>query len=337
MRALRSLTGIDPVHWRARRLTAMDYRQLGRSGLRVSPLCLGGNVFGWTADERTSFSILDWVEAGFNFIDTADVYSRWSPGHRGGESETVIGRWLKQGGRRDKVVIATKVGFDMGEGKGGLSPRWIEQAVNDSLKRLQSECIDLYQAHKDDFDTPLQETLDAFSNLIKAGKVRAIGASNYDAKRLKQSLAISQSESLPRYESLQPLYNLYDRAGFEADLRTLCIDEGLGVISFYALAAGFLTGKYRSAEDASKSPRGANTVKKYLNERGLKILAALDEAASRIGQPPSRIAIAWVMAQPGITAPIASASTTAQLQELVQAAALTLDRETLNLLDAASA
>jgi aryl-alcohol dehydrogenase-like predicted oxidoreductase len=315
----------------------MEYRELGRSGLSVSPLCLGGNVFGWTADERSSFAILDgWVEAGFNFIDTADVYSRWSPGHQGGESETVIGRWLKQGGRRDKVVIATKVGFDMGEGKGGLSPRWIEQAVNDSLKRLQTDCIDLYQAHKDDFDTPLEETLGAFSRLMEAGKVRAIGASNYGADRLKQALAISQRDGLPRYESMQPLYNLYDRAGFESELRSLCIDEGVGVISFYALAAGFLTGKYRSAEDADKSPRGANTVKKYLNERGLKILAALDEASRRTGEPPSRIAIAWVMAQPGITAPIASASTTAQLQELVQASRLALDRGTLELLDGAS-
>jgi len=316
----------------------MDYRQLGRSGLSVSPLCLGGNVFGWTADERTSFAILDaWVEAGFNFIDTADVYSRWAPGHQGGESETVIGRWLSQGGRRDKVVIATKVGFDMGEGKGGLSPRWIEQAVNDSLRRLQTDCIDLYQAHKDDADTPLEETLEAFAKLIKAGKVRAIGASNYAADRLKQALAISQRHGLPRYESLQPLYNLYDRAPFEDELRPLCIAEGVGVISFYALAAGFLTGKYRSAEDARKSPRGANTVKKYLNERGLKILDALDEAAKRTGQPPSRLAIAWLMAQPGITAPIASASTPEQLQELVQAARLTLDKETVELLNRASA
>jgi len=314
----------------------MDYRQLGRSGLNVSPLCLGGNVFGWTADERTSFAILDaWVEAGFNFIDTADVYSRWAPGHQGGESETVIGRWLKQGGRRDKVVLASKVGFDMGEGRGGLSPRWIVQAVHDSLKRLQTDHIDLYQAHKDDFDTPLEETLEAFSKLIQAGKVRAIGASNYGADRLKQALAVSLG--LPRYESLQPLYNLYDRSGFEADLRALCLEEDVGVISFYALAAGFLSGKYRSAEDASKSPRGANTVKKYLNERGLKILAALDEAAQRTGQPASRVAIAWVMAQPGITAPIASASTTAQLHELVQASVLKLDRETMALLDGASA
>ena len=316
----------------------MDYRQLGRSGLNVSPLCLGGNVFGWTADERTSFAILDaWVEAGFNFIDTADVYSRWAPGHQGGESETVIGRWLKQGGRRDKVVLASKVGFDMGEGRGGLSPRWIVQAVHDSLKRLQTDHIDLYQAHKDDFDTPLEETLEAFSKLIQAGKVRAIGASNYGADRLKQALAVSQRLGLPRYESLQPLYNLYDRSGFEADLRALCLEEDVGVISFYALAAGFLIGKYRSAEDASKSPRGANTVKKYLNERGLKILAALDEAAQRTGQPASRVAIAWVMAQPGITAPIASASTTAQLHELVQASVLKLDRETMALLDGASA
>ncbi|AMO23543.1 aldo/keto reductase [Ramlibacter solisilvae] len=315
----------------------MDYRQLGRSGLMVSPLCLGGNVFGWTADERMSFAILDgWVEAGFNFIDTADVYSRWAPGHQGGESETVIGRWLKQGRRRDKVVIATKVGFDMGEGRIGLSARWIEQAVNDSLRRLQTDCIDLYQAHRDDADTPLEETLEAFARLIKAGKVRAIGASNYGAARLGEALAISRREGWPRYESLQPLYNLYDRDAFESELRPLCLAQDIGVFSFYALAAGFLSGKYRSADDVAKSPRGANTVKKYLNERGLKILAALDEATRRTGAPQARIAVAWVMAQPGVTAPIASASTPAQLQELVQAARLVLDREIMELLARAS-
>src|SRR5213595_1625505 len=252
----------------AQETQVMDYRQLGRSGLSVSPICLGGNVFGWTADERTSFSILDaWVDAGFNFIDTADVYSRWAPGHRGGESETVIGKWLKQGGRRDKVVIATKVGFDMGEGRGGLSAKWIMQAVDDSLRRLQVERIDVFQAHKDDEATPLEETLGAFARLVEAGKVRAIGASNYSAARLAEALATSRRMGVPRYESLQPLYNLYDRAVFEKDLQPLCMREGVGVTNFYTLAAGFLSGKYRQPEDAAKSARGANIVRKYLNER----------------------------------------------------------------------
>jgi aryl-alcohol dehydrogenase-like predicted oxidoreductase len=317
----------------------MQFRSLGRSPLQVSPLCLGGNVFGWTADERTSFAILDaWVAAGFNFIDTADVYSKWAPGHTGGESETVIGRWLKQGGgRREKVVIATKVGFDMGEGKGGLSARWIRQAVDDSLRRLQTDCIDLYQAHVDDEKTPLEETLEAFAHLIKAGKVRAIGASNYSAARLAEALATSTRLALPRYESLQPLYNLYDRAVFERELQPLCVKEQVGVINFYALAAGFLSGKYRKPDDAAQSARGANTVKKYLNERGLKILAALDEAARSTGSTPARVAIAWVMARPGITAPIASATSLAQVDELVQATRLVLDGQTLAQLDRASA
>jgi len=317
----------------------VQYRSLGRSPLQVSPLCLGGNVFGWTADERTSFAILDaWVEAGFNFVDTADVYSKWAPGHAGGESETVIGRWLKQGGgRREKVVIATKVGFEMGEGKGGLSAKWIRQAVEDSLRRLQVDCIDLYQAHVDDDKTPLEETLEAFAQLIKAGKVRAIGASNYSAARLAQALETSKRLGLPRYESLQPLYNLYDRAVFERELQPLCLKEEVGVINFYALAAGFLSGKYRKPEDAAQSARGANTVKKYLNERGLKILSALDEAAQRTGSTPARVAIAWVMARPAIAAPIASATSLGQLDELVQASRLVLDGETMALLDRASA
>ena len=315
----------------------MTPRQLGRSGLSVSPICLGGNVFGWTADENTSFSILDaWVDAGFNFIDTADVYSRWATGHTGGESETVIGKWLAKSGKRDRVVIATKVGFDMGEGKGGLSRKWIEQAVDDSLRRLQVDRIDLYQAHKDDETTPLEETLEAFARLIEAGKVRAIGASNYSAARLAQALATSKRLGVPRYESLQPLYNLYDRAVFERDLQPLCVEENIGVFSFYAIAAGFLSGKYRKAEDAAKSPRGANTVKKYLNDRGLKILAALDEASKRTGAPQARVAIAWVMAQPGITAPIASASNVEQVREIARAAELKLDADTMAMLNHAS-
>ena len=317
----------------------MQYRPLGRSALHVSPLCLGGNVFGWTADERTSFSILDaWVDAGFNFIDTADVYSRWATGHTGGESESVIGRWIKQGGaaRREKVVIATKVGMDMGDGKVGLAPAHIRRAVDDSLRRLNVDQIDLYQAHKDDADTPLEATLTAFAELVAQGRVRAIGASNYSAARLAEALATSGRLGLPRYESLQPLYNLYDRAVFERELQPLCLKEHVGVINFYALGAGFLSGKYRQAEDASKSARGAGNIRKYLNQRGLRILGALDEAAQRTGSTPARVAIAWVMAQPGITAPIASASSVAQLDELVQAARLKLDAVTMALLATAS-
>jgi aryl-alcohol dehydrogenase-like predicted oxidoreductase len=316
----------------------MQFRPLGRSALQVSPLCFGGNVFGWTADERTSFSLLDaWLDAGFNFVDTADVYSRWAPGHSGGESEAVIGRWLKQGGRRDKVVIATKVGLDMGGGKTGLKPARIREAVDESLRRLQTDRIDLYQAHTDDPDTPLQATLEAFARLIEEGKVRAIGASNYSAARLSEALDTSRRLGLPRYESLQPLYNLYDRAPFEEELQRLCLDQHVGVINYYSLASGFLTGKYRSPADAAKSARGANTISKYLNDRGLQILAALDEAAHRTGSTPARVAIAWVMAQPGITAPIASASSLSQLDELVQASQLVLDADTLALLARASA
>ena len=316
----------------------MTLRPLGRSALQVSPLCFGGNVFGWTADERTSFSLLDaWIDAGFNFVDTADVYSRWAPGHSGGESETVIGRWIRQGGRRDKLVIATKVGLDMGEGRVGLKPARIRAAVEDSLRRLNVDCIDLYQAHRDDPDTPLEETLEAFAALVKEGKVRAIGASNYSAARLQEALAASRRLGLPRFESLQPLYNLYDRAEFEQELQPLCRREEIGVISYYALAAGFLSGKYRTEADAAKSARGPGTTKKYLNERGLKILAALDACAGRLGATPAQVAIAWVMAQPGMTAPIASATSLEQLQELVKASRLRLDDEAMQALAAASA
>lgn len=315
----------------------LQYRPLGRSALQVSPLCFGGNVFGWTVDEATSFSLLDaWLDAGFNFVDTADVYSRWAPGHTGGESETVIGKWLRQGGRRDKVVIATKVGMDMGDGKKGLAPAYIRQAVEDSLRRLQTDHIDLYQSHQDDAGTPIEETLEAYAGLIKQGKVRVIGASNYSAARLAQALEASRKLGLPRYESLQPLYNLYDRATFENELRPLCREHGVGVINFYALAAGFLTGKYRTSEDAVKSARGKSTVAKYLNERGLAILAALDRVAEACASTPARVATAWVMAQPGVTSPIASATSLEQLTELVAAAQLRLDTGALALLDAAS-
>ena len=316
----------------------MKYRSLGRSALQVSPLCLGGNVFGWTADEATSFSLLDaWVDAGFNFVDTADVYSRWVPGHTGGESETVIGKWLSRSGKRDQLVIATKVGKDMGAGKVGLKPAYIRQAVEESLRRLQTDRIDLYQSHDDDANTPLEETLEAFATLIEAGKVRAIGASNYTASRLAQALDISVAHGLPRYESLQPLYNLYDRAVFELELMPLCQEQKVGVLNFYSLAAGFLTGKYRSAADVSKSPRGKSTVGKYLNQRGLRILAALDQVAAQVAATPGQVAIAWLLGQPGVTSPIASATSAAQLFELTAAAHLVLRPEALALLNEASA
>ena len=315
----------------------MDYRTLGRSPLKVSPVCLGGNVFGWTVDEPTSFSILDaWLDAGFNFVDTADVYSRWAPGHAGGESETIIGKWLKASGKRDRVILATKVGMDMGDGRIGLQPAYIRRAVEDSLRRLQTDRIDLYQAHQDDEATPLEATLEAFGALVKAGKVRVIGASNYTAPRLKEALETSRRLGLPRYESLQPLYNLYDRAAFEKELEPLCREQGVGVINFYALAAGFLTGKYRKSADASKSPRGANTVDKYLNDRGQRILAALDTVAARTRSKPGQVAIAWLLAQPGVTAPIASASSLSQLAELESALRIKVSADDIALLDQAS-
>lgn len=315
----------------------MEYRELGRSGLQVSRLCLGGNVFGWTADEATSFSLLDaWVDAGMNFVDTADVYSRWAAGHHGGESETVIGKWLKRSGKRDQVVIATKVGKDMGDGRVGLGGDYIRRAVEASLQRLQTDVIDLYQSHDDDPNTPLEETLGAYADLIAAGKVRAIGASNHSAARLSEALAVSAKRGLPRYESLQPLYNLVERPAFEAELEAVCVKNGLGVINFYALASGFLTGKYRSEADLGKSARGQG-VKKYLNERGLRVLAALDAVAERLNATPAQVALAWQIARPSITAPIASATSLAQLNGLVAAARLRLDADAIRAIDAASA
>ena len=315
----------------------MEYRSLGRSGLQVSPLAFGGNVFGWTVDEAMSFRLLDaWLDAGFNFVDTADVYSRWVPGHEGGESETIIGKWLRQTGKRNRIVLATKVGKPMGDDKVGLSAAYIREAVDASLRRLKTDHIDLYQSHDDDAKTPLEETAGAFAELIKAGKVRAIGASNFTAPRLAEALDVAERTGLPRYESLQPLYNLYDRAVFEAELEPLCLERGVGVINFYALAAGFLTGKYRTEADAAKSARGATTTKKYLNTRGLRILDALDAVAQRHGVSPGQIAIAWQLARPGVTAPIASATSIAQLDELAAAVALKLDVESITALDAAS-
>ena len=316
----------------------MQMRPLGGSGLSVAPLAFGGNVFGWTADAATSFSLLDaFVDAGFNLIDTADVYSRWAPGHSGGESETIIGKWLKaRPSHRERIVLATKVGMDMGEGRVGLKAAYIRRAVEDSLKRLRTERIDLYQSHSDDAGTPFEETLDAYAELIDSGKVRAIGASNHTAARLAQALAVSRQRGLPRYETLQPQYNLYDRAGYEAELEPLCRKEGLGVINFYGLARGFLSGKYRSEADLGKSVRGGG-VRGYLNERGFRILAALDEVAGALRATPAQVALAWQMARPGLTAPIASATSLPQLRELMGAAQLALPAEAVALLDRASA
>jgi aryl-alcohol dehydrogenase-like predicted oxidoreductase len=314
----------------------MDNRVLGRSGLQVSRICLGGNVFGWTVDEPMSFRLLDaWVDAGMNFVDTADVYSRWVPGHTGGESETIIGKWLKASGKRSRVVLATKVGKPMGDSDKGLSRAYIRRAVEASLRRLQTDVIDLYQSHDDDPTTPLEETLSTYAELIREGKVRAIGASNHSAERLALALDTSERLGLPRYESLQPLYNLVERAAYEDTLEPLCVERGLGVINFFALAVGFLTGKYRSTADLGKSVRGSGAAK-YLNERGLAVLDALDAVAGTVGATPAEVALAWQIARPSITAPIASASNEKQLAELVAAARLRLDQPSIATIDRVS-
>jgi len=315
----------------------MEKRSLGNSGLQIAPLVFGGNVFGWTVNEGNSFALLDaFLNAGFNCIDTADIYSKWIPGNHGGESETIIGSWMKTRGTRSQVIIATKLGGEMGPGKKGLSKKYIFQAVEDSLNRLQTDYIDLYQSHYDDPETPIEETLEAFAELIKQGKVRAIGASNFELPRLEKSLQISHDLKIPRYESLQPLYNLYDRAGYESTFAPLVEKTGIGVIPYYALASGFLTGKYRSEADLSKSPRGGGN-QKYLNERGFKILAALDELAAEYNATPAQISLAWLIARPGITAPIASATDLDQLNDLIAAAQLKLNAEAMEKLDLASA
>lgn len=314
----------------------MEKRELGKSGLIVHPFVFGGNVFGWTADEKTSFGLLDaFVDAGFNFVDTADVYSKWAPGHTGGESETIIGNWLKQGGKRDKIILATKVGKPMGEGMTGLSKAYITKALEDSLKRLQTDYIDLYQSHEDDANTPLEETLATFTDLIKQGKVRAIGASNYSAPRLREALEVSKANGFARYESLQPEYNLYAREDYEHHYESLCRENSLGVIPYFSLASGFLTGKYRSEADLNKSKRGGG-IKKYLNGRGYKILAALDKVSTEYNSTPAAVALAWLMARPGITGPIASATSVQQLEELGKAAELKLSPEAIELLTLAS-
>jgi len=312
----------------------MQTRPLGRSGLTVPPLCFGGNVFGWTADTAMSHRLLDaLLEAGLNFIDTADVYSIWIPGHVGGESETAIGEWLKARGGRNRVIIATKCGMDMKAGGKGLSAAHIRSAVDASLKRLNTDYIDLYQAHTDDPSVPLEETLGAFADLIKAGKVRAIGASNYSAERLAEALKVSARHRLPRYESLQPHYNLYERSKFEGPTEALCLREHVGVIPYFGLAGGFLTGKYRSKDDLKGARAGM--VESMLNPRGLKILAALDEVSEQIGATPAQTALAWLMAKPAITAPIASATNLDQLKDLAAATRLQLTARAVAALDSA--
>ena len=316
----------------------MPLRHLGRSSLQVPPLCLGGNVFGWTADQAVSFSVLDAaVAAGLNFIDTADIYSVWVAGHRGGESETIIGHWLQRGAKRADVVISTKVGMEIAPGRKGLSAAHITRSAEDSLRRLRTDYIDLYFSHCDDASVPMEETLGAYQRLIAAGKVRAIGASNFTAARLAEALDASGRHGLPRYEALQPQYNLYERAGYESALEPLCLQRQVGVVSYSALASGFLSGKYRSTADAAKSARGKGVVDKYLNDRGRRILASLDAVALRLGASAASVALAWQIARPGITAPIASATTVAQLGDLAAATRLALDPAALAQLNAASA
>jgi len=313
-------------------------RRIGNSELTVAPLAFGCNVFGWTADEVTSFRLLDaFVDAGLNLIDTADVYPAWHPGTAGGESETIIGRWLKRSGNRDKVVVATKVGMRMSRSLGleSLSKKYIHKAVEDSLKRLQIDTIDLYQSHIDDPGTPLEETLEAFGDLIAQGKVRTIGASNYKVGRLIEALNISRTNGLPRYESLQPEYNLYDREDYESNFEKFCVQEGLGVITYFSLARGFLSGKYRSTEDLGQSPRGEG-VKKYLNGRGFRIIDALHTVAAQLKGHPAQVALAWLMARPSVTAPIASATTLEQLNDLIEATKISLDPSAVKVLNEAS-
>jgi aryl-alcohol dehydrogenase-like predicted oxidoreductase len=298
---------------------------------------LGGNIFGWTVDEAASFRLLDAAyDAGLNFIDTADVYSRWIPGHKGGESETIIGKWFARGGKRDKVIIATKAGMDMGDGRQGLAPKYIAEAVEASLHRLQTDRIDLYQAHKDDEKTPLEDTLEAFDTLVRQGKVRFIGASNYSGARLREALGVSKRKSLAAYESLQPHYNLMERTGYETDLAPVVAESGVGVIPYFSLAGGFLTGKYRSEADVQGKAR-AGIVGKYVNARGLAVLKALDEVAAEYKSTPASVSLAWLIAQPGITAPIASATSENQLADLTAAGNLTLEKAALDRLSAASA
>ena len=315
----------------------MEMRQVGLSDVQVAPLMFGGNVFGWTIDEQQSFALLDaFVDFGFNFIDTADVYSRWKPGNHGGESETIIGRWLARTGKREQVVLATKVGMDMGDGNKGLRRDYILRAVEDSLIRLQTDRIDLYQSHTDDESVPLEETLEAYRTLVQAGKVRLIGASNFTGARLREAVEESQSRHLPIYQTLQPEYNLYDRQKFEQDLRPVCAQLKLGVIPYFSLASGFLTGKYKSLADTKGAKRAAR-VERYFDERGMRILKALEEVAAETGAKQATVTLAWTMAQPTILAPIASATSVEQLKALVAAPNLKLSDAQMQKLTDASA
>ncbi len=315
----------------------MQKRRLGRTDLFIAPIVFGGNVFGWTADKETSFALLDrFAAAGLDAIDTADCYSTWAPGNKGGESETIIGEWMKARRNRNAMIVVTKVGSPMGPGKKGLSARYIEEEVEASLKRLRIDTIDLYLSHWPDAATPYEETLGAYQRLIAKGKIRCCGASNLDAGQLAAALQASKAKGLPRYEVLEPEYNLYDRAAFDGRLRDLCIAEGIGVITYYSLAKGFLSGKYRGEADLGRSPRGGG-VKGYLNERGFRILAALDEVAARRGVEPAVVALAWIVARRGVTAPIASATSLAQVESLVRAATLELSAEDVAALDLAGA
>ena len=315
----------------------MQTRRLGRTDLNIAPLVLGGNVFGWTADKATSFAVLDgFAAAGLNAIDTADSYSTWVPGHQGGESETIIGDWMKARGNRSRVIVVTKVGSPMGRGKEGLKPRYIEEAVEASLARLQTDVIDLYLSHWPDMATPIEDTLGAYRRLIEKGKIRWCGASNLTAPMLVQAIAAAKALGGPRYEALQPEYNLADRRGFEDGLADLCQAEEIGVITYFSLAKGFLSGKYRSEADLTKSPRGGG-VKDYLNPRGFRILAALDEVAARHKAKPAEVALAWVIARPAVTAPIASATSVEQTESLIRATELTLSGADMAALTEASA
>lgn len=310
----------------------MEKRQLGASDLYVYPITFGGNVFGWTIDQKQSFEILDaYTGAGFNFIDTADMYSRWANGNVGGESETIIGNWLQKRGRRDDVIIATKVGNDMGDGKKGLKKAYILQAVEDSLTRLKTDYIDLYQTHFDDLETPVEETLEAYAQLVKEGKVRHIGTSNMTRERVLESLQVSAEKGYPAYQTLQPHYNLYDRAGYESTLEPIALSHKLGVIPYFSLASGFLTGKYRTEADFGKSPRGGG-MGKYLDERGLKILAALDTVSAELNTTAAAVALAWLIHRPGITAPIVSATSISQLNSIIAAPQLDITAPQLELL-----
>lgn len=315
----------------------MQQRRLGRTGLSIAPLVFGGNVFGWTADKKTSFDLLDrFVDAGFNAVDTADAYSRWVSGNEGGESETIIGEWMKSRKNRDKIVIITKVGSDMGQGKKDLSAAHIAKAAEASLRRLQVDAIDLYLSHWPDPETPYEETLGAHAQLLKAGKVKSIGASNLDAQQLRAALDVSRETGLPRYDVLQPEYNLYDRKSYDGALRDLCMAEDIGVITYFSLARGFLSGKYRSEADLGKSARGGG-INDYLNPRGFRILAALDDIAAKHKAKPAEIALAWIMQREGVTAPIASATSLEQLDSLIKAASINLSAEDVTQLDKASA